>query len=202
MVNKRFKIIFYFLSGIGLPSILLGYLAFRGIMNDRALVEKELLNRCSEIAANVEQSFDDHYRLFASDLYQYFIPEIEKNPRYFASIQSQYPLIDALFIINRSGDIQFPFQKLLYICDGNSHKLSEISPDSRSSVFQKGQEYEFVHQKYEDALQFYQIAYNQNDEPHIKAGILNAICRIRKKSCQWDEAIQSQGAPGPHQGPS
>ncbi len=36
---KRTKIILLFLLGIGLPSLILGYLAFRGVQNDQALTE-------------------------------------------------------------------------------------------------------------------------------------------------------------------
>ena len=38
---RRRKILLHFFLGIGLPSLLLGYLAFRGIQNDIALLEKE-----------------------------------------------------------------------------------------------------------------------------------------------------------------
>ena len=59
--------------GIGFPSLLLGYLAFRGIQNDQALLEKERLNEHRRIAelvtksieeniSEVEQSFFIHHR--------------------------------------------------------------------------------------------------------------------------------------------
>ncbi|MDP2914077.1 MAG: hypothetical protein Q8O91_01335, partial [Candidatus Aminicenantes bacterium] len=41
--HKRKRIIILFFMGIVLPSLLLGYLAFRGVKNDRALVEKNRL---------------------------------------------------------------------------------------------------------------------------------------------------------------
>jgi len=40
-MHKRRRIVLLFGFGIVLPSVLLGYLAFRGVQNDRALVEKE-----------------------------------------------------------------------------------------------------------------------------------------------------------------
>ena len=43
-IHKRKRIPLLFLIGIGIPCLLLGYLAFRGIQNDKALLEKEKLN--------------------------------------------------------------------------------------------------------------------------------------------------------------
>ena len=39
--QKQFRILFLFILGVGVPSLLLGYLAFRGIRNDQALLERE-----------------------------------------------------------------------------------------------------------------------------------------------------------------
>ena len=48
--NKRRRIVLLFALGIVLPSALLGFLAFRGIQNDRALLEKERLEANRKIA--------------------------------------------------------------------------------------------------------------------------------------------------------
>ena len=58
-MQKRRRIVFLFGFGIVLPSLLLGYLAFRGIQNDRALVEKERLEDTRRAADRVTRAVDD-----------------------------------------------------------------------------------------------------------------------------------------------
>ena len=58
-MHKHGKILLLFLLGIGLPSILLGYLALRGIQNDQALLEKERLDRHGGIVRQIVESIDE-----------------------------------------------------------------------------------------------------------------------------------------------
>jgi len=59
-VKRRKKIFLLFFLGIGLPSLLLGYLAFRGIQNDRALLEKRRLDEHHRIAELIIGSIDEN----------------------------------------------------------------------------------------------------------------------------------------------
>jgi hypothetical protein len=43
--SRRKKIILYYLAGVVLPGIILGYMAFRGILNGQAFREQESLNK-------------------------------------------------------------------------------------------------------------------------------------------------------------
>jgi len=56
--NKN-KFFFYFLGGIALPCLLLGFFAYRGIQNDRALYEQQTLNKNQIIARRVIESIHD-----------------------------------------------------------------------------------------------------------------------------------------------
>ena len=58
-MHQRRRIVLLFGIGIVLPSLLLGYLAFRGIQNDRALVEKERLEEIRRTADLVIGAVDD-----------------------------------------------------------------------------------------------------------------------------------------------
>ena len=49
--DKRRRILLLFLLGIGLPSFLLGYLAFRGVRNDQALLERQSVSGLWRISA-------------------------------------------------------------------------------------------------------------------------------------------------------
>ena len=57
-MHQRRRIVLLFGFGIVLPSLLLGYLAFRGIQNDRALVEKERLEATRRAADQVVRAVD------------------------------------------------------------------------------------------------------------------------------------------------
>jgi hypothetical protein len=48
-IQKRKRIFLLFFLGIGIPSVLLGYLAFRGIQNDQALIEKTKRNEYQKL---------------------------------------------------------------------------------------------------------------------------------------------------------
>ena len=56
--DARTRILLLFFLGIAVPSFLLGYLAFRGIQNDQALVERERQNRHRQIAELIADSLD------------------------------------------------------------------------------------------------------------------------------------------------
>ena len=56
---KRQKIVMLFALGIGCPSLILGYLAFRGVQNDQALLEKERLTEHRQIAQKITESVAD-----------------------------------------------------------------------------------------------------------------------------------------------
>ena len=58
-VDRRRRILLHFVLGIGLPSLLLGYLAFRGIRNDTALLEKERLGKHQGISQRIIDSVND-----------------------------------------------------------------------------------------------------------------------------------------------
>jgi len=49
--DARQRTVLLFVLGIGLPSILLGYLAFRGIRNDQPLLEREQSEDLRRIAS-------------------------------------------------------------------------------------------------------------------------------------------------------
>jgi hypothetical protein len=58
--HKRKRIPLLFLIGIGIPCLLLGYLAFRGIQNDQALLEKERMNEHRKILDLINRSVEEN----------------------------------------------------------------------------------------------------------------------------------------------
>lgn len=62
------RILLYYLLAIALPSVILGVLAFRGIMNDQAISEKESRQLLSEKGTIIIEAID----LFLSDTEEQF----------------------------------------------------------------------------------------------------------------------------------
>jgi len=57
---KRERIIFYYILAIALPCLILGVLAFRGIKNDQALVEREQRGKMAEVSLDIIQQTDEY----------------------------------------------------------------------------------------------------------------------------------------------
>lgn len=96
-IHKRKKIFFLFFLGIGLPSLLLGYLAFRGIQNDRALLEKRRLDEHHRIAELITRSVDENI-FEVEQAYLNFIINQQgiSQPAFLHSLESlkdQHPLV-------------------------------------------------------------------------------------------------------------
>lgn len=53
MLQKKSKILLYFLIGIAIPCLLLSYFAYRGIQNDRAIYEQQMLQKNQQIAGRI-----------------------------------------------------------------------------------------------------------------------------------------------------
>ena len=110
--HKPRKIPLLFLIGIGIPCLLLGYLAFRGIQNDQALLEKERLSEHREILDLVIRSVEEN--ILNSELAVLNIVAEHREPaqsslvRSVDSLKNRIPLIEELFFSDNSGNIQLP----------------------------------------------------------------------------------------------
>ena len=117
-LNKRKKIILLFSLGIGCPSLILGYLAFRGIQNDQALLEKERVIEHRQIAQQIIESISDSLRKVEADFYQKMANQKkQKVPDLVSSIhqiKNQNPLIEEVFSIDNYKQITFPAARLPY----------------------------------------------------------------------------------------
>ena len=195
-LQKHGKILLHFFLGIGLPSLLLGYLAFRGVQNDQALLEKEQRSEHSAIAQQitetidgrileVEQIFREHIINYKSAQYSGFFHSIN-------ILKKDQALVREIFFLDKSRGIQLPFAELLYLFDGNTPSLTNqpLSP-SILEAMQTGQQYEFQQNNYEEALISYQKALAQASRDEIKGELLNAIARVQRKSELFPDAIKS-----------
>ena len=195
-ISKRKRIVFLFLFGIVLPCLLLGYLAFRGVQNDRALLEKNRVDEHRRIAGQVAQAVDGNIR--AAELaFQEFLSE--KNPdnpsgtiQQLENLKTSHPLIQEVFAIQLDQSIKFFGASLLYQ-SGGSLNLSDNSPPSPSvhRLLQQGERLEFQYRDYKRALGVYRQALSATSDPQIQADLWRKMGRVQKKSGQFKEAIET-----------
>jgi len=193
---KRTKIVLLFLLGIVLPSLLLGYLAFRGVQNDSALLEKNRLEEHRRIAENISRKVDESL-LEVEHAFQKFLSERDPNNpsgmiRQLEGLKTSHPLIQEVFAIQSDRSIRFFNTSLLYQLR-ESIKLPDRSTFNRSvgRLLQQAQQFEFQNQDYKRALGVYKQALRATSDPHIQADLLRKIARVQKKSKHFQEAIKT-----------
>jgi tetratricopeptide (TPR) repeat protein len=193
---KRTRVILLFLFGIVLPCWLLGYLAFRGVQNDLALLEKNRVDEHRRIGEQVSQAIDKSF-LNAEQAFQKILSE--KNPsnpsdmiQQLEGLKTSHPLIEEVFAIQSDQSIQF-FNAFLLYQSGDDIKLPDHSPPDQSvnRLLQQGQQWEFRNQDYKRALDVYRQALRMTSDPHIQGDLLSKIARAQKKSKQFQEAINT-----------
>jgi signal transduction histidine kinase len=195
-MRKRRKIFLLFLLGIGLPSLLLGYFAFRGIQNDQALLEKKQRDdhrgAVEQIALSIDQSISKVEQAFMQTLSD---KENSEGPSFLRSLEdfkNKYPLIEEVFLFRNGDEIQFPSAELLFFPDGSLRNSSgSLKRSSRNRIFIAAQKLEFQEQNYQKALLSYRMAMDQANDLQSRGECLNAIARVRKKAELFEDAIES-----------
>ncbi len=130
-IYKRKRIPFLFLLGIGLPSLLLGYLAFRGIQNDQALLEKERINEHRRIAELITKSIEKNIY----EVEQNFLNTIAEHQELYQpalirsldSLKHQNLLIEEVFFSENFEKIKLLNLKLLFHPNGSTQSFSTPS---------------------------------------------------------------------------
>jgi signal transduction histidine kinase/tetratricopeptide (TPR) repeat protein len=193
---KRKTIFFLFFAGIGLPSLFLAYLAFRGIQNDRALVEKSRLDEHRRLAgliirevdeniSKVEQTLLDTISNRRGDFQSALIPSLE-------SFKQRHSLVEEVFLLENLERIHYPAAKLLFLPDGGINLFSASDRATSSvGIMEVGEQLEFQQKEYQKALTAYQQAFDQASDPQMKGKLLNAMARVQKKSELFQDAIRS-----------
>ncbi len=202
-IHRRRRILLHFFLGIGLPSLLLGYLAFRGIQNDIALLEKEQLNEHNKIAQQITNSINDKISAlegaFLDSITSHQAPQ-RGSPRpvfdgrgsavlsSLERLKSRQPLIEEVFLFESDEHIRLPLAKLLFLPGGSAESLP---PQPRPSALLLGQQYEFQQKRYQEALTSYRQVFAQVSNHQAKAEALNVIARVQIKSNLLADAIKS-----------
>ncbi len=178
---------------IVLPCLVLGFLAFRGIKNDQALVERDLQNNLLESGQQIIREIDSYINSletsFAGLADSVMVPRdiIFHNPA-LNRLCSQNHSVAGIYYISGRRDFFLLNNRLLYFPD----ELSPISDIRKSqtqgSVIEKGWQYEFRENDYTKALRYYQDILPGISDEYLTVEVLNIVARLQKKLQLNDEA--------------
>lgn len=197
-MHHRRRILLLFGIGIVLPSLLLGYFAFRGIQNDRALVEKERLESTRRAADQVIRTVEDGINaaesMLSKEIVGYAGSLSPERRQVINKLAAKNPLVEQLFYFEGSKNIQFLIDDLLYVPDGRREVgTSRALEPSLPAELEAAQRLEFQDKDYPRALAAYRQAGGRSSKPSLSGLILNAIARVQRKSGFLREAVQSYG---------
>ena len=193
---KRKRILLLFLFGIVLPCLLLGYLAFRGVQNDRALLEKNRMEEHRRIAGQVIKKVDEHL-VAAEQAFQKFHrqqnpDDLSRMTLQLEDLKTSHPLIEEVFAINSDQSIRFIGAFFLYRPPVDTDLSAMASPDpSVERLIRSGERSEFQKKDYDGALGAYNKALRSASDLKIQGDLLNKIARVQKKSQLFQDAIQT-----------
>jgi len=195
-MHQRRRIILLFGLGIVLPSLLLGYLAFRGIQNDRALLEKERLDETRRTADHVVRTVDDGITAVELALSKIVIDHpgtlAPGSAAALEKLAAANPLVEQIFFLRNFKDIRFPIARSLYVPDGRREAGSSPPADPGLSVeIQAAQRLEFQRNSYPRALAAYRQALKRANDPRLAGMIQNAVARVQRKSGFLKEAVST-----------
>ena len=193
---KKRKIIMYYTVTIVLPCIILGVLAFRGIKNDQALLERESRKMVqttsqdliSDIINDLRDVEDKFLRLTDST----FTPQNSLfEDSSLTVFMKKKPIISGVFFLDNGNKLSLLDCHILY----NSTIHNETNDSSTSpyliKVIEQGWDYEYRIKDYNKAIKHYQKALLTTTKDNDRAIILISITRLQKKINKKEEALET-----------
>ena len=194
--TKRHRIIIWYVLAIVLPCVILGFLAFRGVKNDQALVEREKRTRLEEAGQLIIRETDAFLSSKENDF-----AEIIRNKNaplgriFYDSLLNKFCVknisIAGIFFISDDDKVSLLNNKLLYVPDDLMMDYNIVDSKLPQYITDRGWQMEFREKDYPGALRFYKHSLSNLTGKNSRAEILNAIARVQKKLNLDDEAIKT-----------
>jgi signal transduction histidine kinase len=193
---KRRKILLLFLLGVGVPSLALGYLAFRGIRNELALREQRRLDEHRTVSRLVSDTLVAEMTLaersVARAIASFDPADTAGVTGALRDVKQQQSLVEEILYVADRGTIRFPAAELLYHADGSLARSSARSwPAAAAAHWQNARQQEFQQRQYSAALTGYRRALASVSDPTLKGEALLAIARVQRKAGQLRQALTS-----------
>lgn len=193
---RRRKIPLLFLLGVGIPSLALTYLAFRGIRNELALLEQRRLGEHRALAELVGDTIAERItgseRVFSAALTGRNDPHAADLVATLDSLKANTPLVEEAFFFADLETVSLRAAALLFRPDGSlpSPTASDWPPSAAANM-RTGQEREFQGNRYRSATASYQRAFAGVSDPVLKGEALVAVARAQRKAGDYESAIAS-----------
>lgn len=186
--SPRRRILAYFLLGIALPSCLLGYLAFRGIQNDQALIERERKNQLTELATTVSASVEDRLAGLESAL-DAAAPADARATGALADLRRLEPLVAAVFRLDVNGGLE-----LVSAGTGGGPPRGLDAAPARAAgwpAWERARLLELRERRVEAALAAYRELLPRAPDADREADVLAAIGRAESRLGRHREAAEA-----------
>jgi len=176
--TRKQRIILYYTIAVVIPGMVLGFMAYRGILNDQMLREQESRRKLEGDSRQFFISIDSSLMRFMDR--QLAEPESDRP---------ENPAVLALFERDSSGSTRVISHSLLYIPDPLSRKPEPV-PFIRTRL-DEGARLEFQEQQLNEALEVYKRAVSAPGHSAEKDLALIAMARVYKKLDQPGKALET-----------
>jgi signal transduction histidine kinase/tetratricopeptide (TPR) repeat protein len=194
--TKRQRIIIYYALAIVLPCLILGILAFRGIKNDQALVEREQRSNLQEAGQQIIRETDAFLSLIENGFTETAESSaVPRNRIFYDSLLKQFSAhnqaVAGIFFISGTGDASLMNNGMLYVPDELLTDSDVTGSQIAQHILEKGWQNEFREKEYRKVLEYYQHSLLNISGVQAEGEILNAVARVQKKLKLYDEAIKT-----------
>lgn len=185
--DVRRRTILLFALGIALPSSLLGYLAFRGIRNDQALLERERREDLRRIASVTVDAHDSGLVAVGRALDSALAKAQSAGAAALPSLSEliiRHPLIEAVFRISADGAIdEFVVPDLLFhASDERAARGDQPLAGPELTRLEAARRLELRDGEPRAAVAAYQRIVSSPSDPRIRAEALGGIARIQREN--------------------
>ena len=194
--DVRRRTILLFALGIALPSSLLGYLAFRGIRNDQALLERERREDLRRIASVAVDAHDSGLVAVGRALDSALAKAESAGAAPLPSLSEliiRHPLIEAVFRLSVDGAIdQFVAPDLLFHASAErAARVDQPLAGPELTRLEAARRLELRDDEPRAAVAAYQRILSSPSDPRIRAEALGGIARIQRENGDLNAASDS-----------
>lgn len=197
----RRRTITLFVLGIVVPGSLLAYLAFRGIRNDQALLERERRDSLRQLLDDVLLAHDATLTLLGEslDAIVAMARGIAEDPSAIAGWVERTRLVDAVFRLSPEDRIdRLIAPHRLY---GEEPGMGENGPSVASDpAFGRARRREFAAADLTGALRLYRDIVRTSSSREVRADALNAVARLEREFDNWPASLNAYARPGTEYG--